>query len=84
MMSKPATPAAGSGVWPPKIGSNHFSMWLPPPSKCGMPTQPPTMERTASIMSGMVMIFGDSWMWCCTSSDARDSPWKVEKNILNM
>ena len=33
----------------------------------------------ASSTSGMVITLGDSWMWCCTSSEARLSPKKVRK-----
>ena len=50
----------------------------------GMPTQPPTTERTARIMRGMVITFGDSWMWCFTSFEARHSPKNVLKSILNI
>ena len=50
----------------------------------GQPTHPPTTERTARIISGMVITRGDSWIWCFTSSGALLSPWKVLKNILNM
>ncbi len=39
-----------------------------------MPTQPPTSESTASATSGTVMVTGDSWMWCLTSSLARLVP----------
>ena len=55
-----------------------------PPSG-GQPTATPMRAAgMARMISGTVMILGDSWMWLLTSSEARFSPQKVMKMSRNM
>ena len=60
-----------------KTGSRK--VWIQPDSGGQPTTMPSSAAGMASSTSGIVITLGDSWMWCCTSSEARHSPKKVMK-----
>ncbi len=64
-----------------KTGSRKRLMW---PSSGGRPSASPmSADGTASTISGIVMLRGDSWAWAKAFS-SRGLPWKVMKISLNM
>ncbi len=65
-------------------GSRNFSKRFDPPRLCGIPSQPAPTAQIARIISGIVIDFGDSWMWCSTSCDMRGLPQNVRYISRNM
>ena len=58
-----------------KIGSRKASNRFPfAQRKVGTPDQPTTIAPIARIQRGTVIVQGDSWTWCFTSSVPRKSP----------
>ena len=83
-MSAPPVPAQAKCSFSTLKNTGCRKVCSQPPSGGRPTTRPSTAAGIARMTSGTVITRGDSWMWSCTSAEARFSPQKVRNMRRNM